>query len=136
MDLIAHFKSARNAVSVPAGAVLFAEGDPGTHMFILLEGQADVCVGGEVVETALPPALLGEMALVDRAVRSATVVSRTSCRLITIDVAQFDLLVRESPEFARQVMTVMADRLRSMNERLKDAIRELSVKGVRPKEQA
>jgi CRP/FNR family cyclic AMP-dependent transcriptional regulator len=133
VDLLAHFHGARNVVSVPAGAVLFAEGDPATNMYILLEGQADICVGGDVVESALPPALLGEMALVDRSARSATVVSRATCRLVSIDIKQFDLLVRESPEFARQVMSVMAERLRAMNERLREAIGELSVRGRRPR---
>src|SRR4051812_1782934 len=108
MDLLAYFSGARNAISMPAGAVLFAEGDPGTHMYVLLEGQADICVGDEVVEHAVPPALLGEMALVDSTVRSATVILRTACRLTSVDTQQFDLLVRESPQFARQVMTVMA----------------------------
>lgn len=133
MDLIAHFGSARSALTMPAGAVLFAEGDPGTQMYILLEGQADICVGEEVVENAVPPALLGEMALVDATSRSATVVLRTTCRLVAIDERQFDLLVRESPEFARQVMKVMAKRLRVANESLKDAIGELSVRGKRPR---
>ena len=133
MDLLAHFHGARNVVSVPAGGVLFAEGDPATNMYILLEGQADICVGGDVVESALPPALLGEMALVDRSTRSATVVSRGNCKLVSIDTKQFDLLVRESPEFARQVMSVMANRLRAMNERLREAIGELSVRGRRPR---
>lgn len=133
MDLLAHFQRARNVVSVPAGGVLFAEGDPATNMYILLEGQADICVGGDVVESALPPALLGEMALVDGSARSATVVSRANCRLVSIDTKQFDLLVRESPEFARQVMSVMAGRLRAMNERLREAIGELSVRGRRPR---
>lgn len=133
MDLLAHFQGARNVVSVPAGGVLFAEGDPATNMYILLEGQADICVGGDVVESALPPALLGEMALIDRSTRSATVVSRGNCKLVSIDIKQFDLLVRESPEFARQVMTIMAGRLRAMNERLREAIGELSVRGRRPR---
>ncbi len=134
MDLIAHFNAARNVVSLPAGAVLFAEGDPGANMYVLIEGMAEVFVGGEIVEAAHAPALLGEMALVDNTVRSATVVSRTTCKLVSIDVQQFDLLIRESPEFARQVMSVMAGRLRVMNEHLKEAIRELSVRGRRPKD--
>ena len=133
MDVIAHFKRARNVVSVPAGLVLFREGEPGTEMYVLLEGLAEVSIGGEVVEVAKPGALLGEMALVSSSVRSATVVTRTGCRLISIDSSRFDVLVRESPEFARHVMTVMADRLRRMNERLKEAFGELSVRGRRPR---
>jgi CRP-like cAMP-binding protein len=133
MDLIAHFGSARNAVSMPAGAVLFAEGDPGTHMYVLIEGEADICIGDEVVENAVPPALLGEMALIDSGVRSATVVLRAASRLVPIDSRQFDFLVRESPEFARQVMKVMAKRLRISNESLRQAIGEISAHGKKPR---
>jgi len=133
MNVIAYFKGARNAISVPAGVIVFREGEPGKDMYILLEGQAEVSVGGEVVEIAAPGALLGEMALVNSADRSATVITRADCRFVSVDTRQFDLLVRESPEFARHVMTVMADRLRRMNERLKDAVGELSVRGRRPR---
>ena len=133
MDVVAHFRKARNSMSVPAGYVLFAEGEPGTSMFVLIEGRAEILVGGETVEHALPGALLGEMALVSTGPRSATVVARTECKLVSMDVKQFDLLTRESPEFARYVMTAMAGRLRRMNERLKEALIELNVKGKRPK---
>jgi CRP/FNR family cyclic AMP-dependent transcriptional regulator len=133
MDLLAHFRSARHTVNLPAGAVLFAEGDPATNMYVLLEGAADICIGDEIVESAVPPALLGEMALVDSTVRSATVVLRSACRLVSIEAPQFDLLVRESPEFARQVMTVMAKRLRATNEGLRQAMGEISVRGRRPR---
>ncbi len=133
MDLIAHFKGARSVVSVPSGLVLFRAGEPATNMYVLIEGLAEVHVGDQVIEVARPGALLGEMAMVSSAVRSATVITRTGCRLVSIDVSQFDILVRESPEFARHVMAVMAERLRHMNERLKQALGELSARGKRPK---
>lgn len=133
MDIIAHFKGARNVMSVPPGLVLFHEGDPAKDMYVLLEGSAEISVGGDVVEVATPGTLLGEMALVDSGVRSATVVTRSACKFVAVDRLQFDLLVRESPDFARQVMTVMAGRLRRANERLKEAIGELAVRGRRPR---
>ena len=117
MDLIAHFRQARNLVSLQRGLVLFSEGESATNMYVLMEGSATVCVGGQVIEVAEPGALLGEMALVNLSVRSATVITRSDCRVLPIDATQFDLLVRESPEFARHVMAVMADRLRRMNQR-------------------
>jgi CRP-like cAMP-binding protein len=61
------------------------------------------------------------------------VIAGADCRVLAIDRSQFDILVRESPEFARHVMTVMAIRLRRMNERLKEALTELSVRGRRPR---
>lgn len=133
MDVVAHFKGARNVSSIPPGLVLFREGEPGKEMFILLQGTAEISVGGDVVELATPGALLGEMALVDSSARSATVITRSDCKFVAVDGKQFDLLVRESPEFARHVMTVMANRLRTMNERLKEAISEVGVHGRRPR---
>jgi CRP/FNR family transcriptional regulator, cyclic AMP receptor protein len=133
MDVVAHFKGARNVSSIPTGLVLFREGEPGKEMYILMQGTAEISVGGDVVEMATPGALLGEMALVDSSARSATVITRSDCKFVAVDGKQFDLLVRESPEFARHVMTVMANRLRTMNERLKEAISEVGVHGRRPR---
>ncbi len=121
MDLIAHFKGARNLIVIQAGVPLFNEGEPGTSMYVLMEGSAAVVVAGRVIEVAGPGALLGEMALVDSSVRSATVIARSNCGLLPINRMQFDLLVRESPEFARHVMIVMAGRLRKMNQGLSQA---------------
>jgi len=132
VDLIAHFQGARNVVALKAGHVLFSEGDPGESMYVLMNGSASVSVVNEVLEVAKPGALLGEMALVDSSARSATVIAGPNCRVISIDKSQFDVLVSEYPEFARHVMTVMANRLRRMNERLKEALGELSVRGKRP----
>ena len=131
MDLIKHFEGARRATSLQAGLTLFREGEPGNNMYVLLEGSAAVCVAGAVIEIAGPGAVLGEMALVDSSPRSATVITRSKCHVISIDRSQFDLLVRESPEFARHVMSVMADRLRRMNEGFKEALRELPDRGKR-----
>jgi CRP-like cAMP-binding protein len=133
MDVVAHFKGARNVSSIPSGLVLFREGEPGKEMYVLMQGTAEISVGGDVVEVATPGALLGEMALVDSSARSATVITRSDCKFVAVDRKQFDLLVRESPEFARHVMTVMANRLRTMNERLREAISEVGVHGRRPR---
>jgi len=123
MDVLAHFRSARNAVTMPRGATVFNEGEQGSNMYVLIQGRAEVQVGGEVVENAVPGSLLGEMALVSiGAPRSATVVAATEVKLVPVDVKQFDLLARESPEFARHVMTVMASRLRHTNEKLREAL--------------
>lgn len=141
MDLVSHFRHARNAVVVPAGNTIFRAGEPGTVMYVLLEGSAGVLAGGKLVEIAGPGALLGEMALIDEAPRSATVVARRDCRLVPIPQVQFDLLIAETPAFARAVMQGMAARLRRMNLKAAeaatpafphprlDALRETPVRG-------
>ncbi len=104
--------------TVPQGTTLFNAGDIADFMYVLMEGQANIMVGRTIVEVAGPGSLLGEMALVDRQPRSATVVTRSPCRLVAIDPEHFDLLVQEAPAFARHVLQVMARRLRRMNENL------------------
>jgi CRP-like cAMP-binding protein len=117
-DIVRHFLNTHETVSVPAGRVLFREGEPADVMYVLLDGMADILVGDTHVELATPGTLLGEMALLDHSKRSATVACRTPCRFITINQAEFDSLVKETPSFARHVMTLMAERLRRMNERI------------------
>jgi CRP/FNR family transcriptional regulator, cyclic AMP receptor protein len=116
MNLILHFVNARNTRIIAPGTALFREGDPGLAMYVLLEGAARIVVGEHVVEVAGPGALLGEMALIDDRPRSATVLAASACRVIEIGRAEFDLLVREKPEFARHVMKVIVERLRRMND--------------------
>src|SRR5678810_1152608 len=92
MDVLEHFRKARNIQTMPRGAVLFAEGESGSTMYVLVQGRADISVGGEVLESAVPGSLLGEMALVSSAPRSATVVAATECKLVSVDIKTFDLL--------------------------------------------
>ena len=115
MNLIYHFINARKTVAAAPGETIFREGEPGSVMYVLLEGSARIVVGEHVVEVAGPGAILGEMVLVDDRPRSATVVAMAACRMVEIGRAEFDLLVREQPEFARHVMKVVVDRLRRMN---------------------
>lgn len=117
MDIIDLFRRDTNFQSIAAGQPIFLVGDAGRVMFVLVEGQADVLVGDEVIESAGPGAILGEMALIDHAPRSATVIARTECRLLPIDVERFNTLIQKTPDFARHVMKVMAGRIRSMNDR-------------------
>jgi len=116
MNLVYHFLHARNTQTLEPGTVLFREGDPVGPMFVVLEGSARVIVAGHVVEMAGPGTLLGEIALIDDLPRTATVVAIERCRVLPIGRPEFDLLVREKPEFARHVMKVLVQRLRRMNE--------------------
>ncbi len=129
-DVIEHFRQAAKVVNLPAGVELFRSGDPGEVMYVVMEGYANILVGSTIVEIAAPGSLLGEMALVDRGPRSATVVTRTRCRLVPIGVAEFDLLVQETPAFSRYVLKAVVERLRRMNENL-GAVQKLAGVNVR-----
>jgi len=112
------FRQDADAVQLQPGQTLFHAGDPATDMFVLLEGEAEIIVGGTVVETSVSGALLGEMALIDNSPRTATVVAKTACRLAQISPKRFNFLVQQTPYFSIHVMKVLVERLRGMNERM------------------
>jgi len=114
-DLFSH---ETNTKDLAPGDTLFQAGDQGDGMFVLLEGAMDVMVGDKVVERSVRGAILGEMALIDRSPRGATVVAREPCRLAKIDQRRFLNLIQLNPFFATHVMKVLADRLRQMNQLL------------------
>ena len=107
-----------NVIDAPAGATIFREGDRGTVMFGVISGGVDIFIGNVVLEIVGPGMVFGEMALIDDDVRSASASARTDCSLVQIDLATFEVLAASSPGFARQLMKVMASRLRRMNSRV------------------
>jgi CRP-like cAMP-binding protein len=115
MEVLLH--SEESPLAYPPGAVVFAEGEPGTAMYIVRTGFLDLHAGGRFLERLGPGGVLGEMALVDPAPRSATAVAAEGCSLVAIDRAVFDSLVRKVPGFALEVMRIMAARLRRSNAR-------------------
>ena len=109
------FRQDESALNLAAGDFLFREGDVGDRMYVLLEGNMDVLLGELVVETAKPGALLGEMALIDDAPRSASAVAKTPCTIVEISQRRFHFLVQQTPNFATHVLKVLAGRLRKMD---------------------
>ena len=54
-------------------------------MYVVLAGEVDLQRGGRTIETARVGAIVGEMAMIDKAPRSATAIAKTDCRLVPID---------------------------------------------------
>jgi CRP-like cAMP-binding protein len=103
-------------IKIPAGESLFSEDDEGQMMYVLTVGTAEVIVNNRVVETLTHGSIVGEMGIVSPGPRSATVVALTDCEFVAVDEKRFQFLVQQTPFFATQVMRVMADRLRKLNQ--------------------
>ena len=65
-----------------AGTVIAREGDPGVGLFVILDGTADVTIGGRKKATLGPGDFFGEIALLDGGPRTATVTAKTDVKLL------------------------------------------------------
>jgi len=111
------FNVEENPRSCEAGEIIFSAFDMGAEMYVVLEGEVELTVGSTVVETLGPGEPFGEMALIDQAPRVATATAKTACKLAVIPERRFLFMVQTMPQFALEIMKVMADRLRTMNAR-------------------
>ncbi len=112
MKLTELFRHETDLETLAAGQTLFNEGEKGDLMYVLMSGTAMILVHGKVVETAEAGAVVGEMAMIDEAKRSATVVAKTDCKLLPIERKRFNFLIQQTPNFALHIMRVIAERLR------------------------
>jgi predicted acylesterase/phospholipase RssA/CRP-like cAMP-binding protein len=114
------------------GEPLFAQGDPGDALYVLVSGRLQVSVrtsAGEsrVVGEIVPGEIVGEMALVSDDPRSATVVAVRGSLLQMCDRHDFELLVDAHPQLSRQLSAILVQRLNKANQRTQMTHRKLSV---------
>ena len=93
------------------GKKLTRQGAPGREFFVLLEGTADVRKNGRKINTLGPGDFFGEIALVSREPRTATVTATSPVRTLVITDRSFRRLLDESPQVKTKVMEAMAKRL-------------------------
>ena len=102
-------------VTYEAGQAIFHEGDSGDTMFVILEGEVEISIGGDLLETLGPGSPFGELALIDQTPRLVTAIAKVPTVLASIPLQRFLFLVEETPYFSVQIMKVMAERLRTLS---------------------
>ena len=95
----------------PAGQVLTREGEHGSEFFIVLEGEVEVRQADRVIATRRPGEYVGEIALLDKRPRTASVVATTPVSVEVLSRREFVSLLAEAPELSEQIMATMARRL-------------------------
>ena len=110
----------RFARDYPAGAVLFEEGQGGTHMYIVASGEIEIRrrIGDteRVLAVLSVGEFFGEMAILSGRPRSATAVVRRAARLLVIDGTTFEAMLRARPEIALRLIKALASRLADANQ--------------------
>lgn len=113
MKVTGVFRNAKETRELPADAVIFEAGDMGEEMYGVVAGKVELRLRDGAVLELGPDDCFGEMALVDRSPRSATAVATEPTTLAVIDRHRFLFMITETPMFALQVMSGMAELLRN-----------------------
>jgi CRP/FNR family transcriptional regulator, cyclic AMP receptor protein len=112
MNLAELFSHETDLQALYAGQTLFNQGEKGDLMYVIMSGTVMIVINDKMVEIAEAGAVVGEMAMIDDAPRSATVIAKSDCMLLPIERNRFNLMMQQTPDFALHVMQVIADRLR------------------------
>lgn len=94
------------------GDVIFQRGDAAHCMYVVADGEVDLAIGDQHLETIGQAGIFGELALITKEPRSGTARAHSDCRLVEISEQRFIYMVQETPNFALEVMRVLTARLR------------------------
>jgi CRP-like cAMP-binding protein len=103
---------ASDEVNVKDGRVLVEQGKPGHEFFLILEGTAVVRRNNRKVADLGPGQYFGELSLLDRGPRTATVVATSDMRVLVLGQREFLGVLDEVPGLAYKILRLMAHRLR------------------------
>src|SRR5580698_10175516 len=103
-------RQAVEQVDVPAGVVLCEEGTVGREFFYIVDGTAAIKRNGRKVTTIGPGGYFGELSLLDRLPRSATVVSETPMSLLVLEQRRFNGLLDSMPGMSHKLLVAMSAR--------------------------
>lgn len=111
-------EKALDEVTARSGTVLIEEGATGDEFFIIAEGTASVRRGPRRVALLGPGDYFGELALLDRGRRSATIVADTDMVLLIMSRREFYGLLEHVPSLSRKLLSAMAGRLRDADSKV------------------
>lgn len=107
------------------GDYIFFEGDIDFHFYIIQEGQVAIFTKTKTgqridIATVSEGESFGEFALLDQSPRSASAQALTECTLVKVSEAGYHQLLEELPVWASSMLKSFSQRLRQMNDKLKD----------------
>jgi CRP/FNR family cyclic AMP-dependent transcriptional regulator len=115
------------AVEFPRGHEIFAEGEPGDRLYIILSGKVKIGRrapdGRENLLAVMGPSdMFGELSIFDPGPRTSSVTTVTEVKAVSLDRPALRKWINERPEIAEQLLRVLARRLRRTNNMLADLI--------------
>jgi CRP-like cAMP-binding protein len=104
------------------GEIIVRQGETGSCMYVIQQGEVEVVAGAKDQELSLrtlgPNDFFGEMALFEDETRTATIRSKGSSHILTIDKKSFLGGIHEDPSLAFRIVQTMSHRIRDLTDRL------------------
>src|SRR5687768_380643 len=109
------------------GDTIFRKDDPGTHLYVVLEGAVKIALPGEFGQEALVAIArqgeyFGELALFDQSPRSATVVALEDTKAALLAAEDFIVFLESHPVAMHAVLEALARTIRRLSDRVEDLI--------------
>jgi CRP-like cAMP-binding protein len=101
-------------VTLPADWTFITQGTPADATYLLLEGRARVVHNGAGVADLGPGSVIGEMALANRALRSASVITTQPSRLLHMSAEAFEIMRTRCPHATRNWLAYATERAREL----------------------
>ena len=99
------------------GATLVTEGEPGSEAFVILQGTCRVLRNGRKVGQIEPGGVVGELSMLNRAPRNATVVADSPLEVAVLARREFLALLEAAPSIARKLLERLAARVQELDAR-------------------
>lgn len=116
MRFLDMFRDWENTEEYDARTVIFSERDPADVMYVILSGEIELTLHGEPLGAEEEGGIIGEMAIINSATRSATATTLSKVKLARLDRDEFKALIADNTEFSLHVMAVLANRLRAVDQ--------------------
>ena len=106
---------ASDEVQIPEGRTLMKQGDIGRECFVLVEGKVKVEINGREVASLGPGAYFGELSLLDKGPRTATVTTEIDSTVLVLGPREFSAVLDEVPALAHKLLAALAARIRELD---------------------
>jgi CRP-like cAMP-binding protein len=116
-----------DSVKISKGSILFAEGDEGDHLYVIVEGKIKLGTSsGDGRENLLsilgPGEMFGELSLFDPNPRTSTATAVTDAKLLSLGQTKLIPWLTENPRVSLNLLASLAQRLRRTNEAVGDLV--------------
>ncbi len=119
-EFLVRLASIMNEVSYPSGKMIFAQGQEGRSLYIVVAGRVRVHLEDKDLAILDKGSCFGEMSLFDAEPRSASVTAISGCDCLILTQQQLYEAIDETPDIAVNIIRLLSRRIRSQNLQLKE----------------